>query len=304
MPNDPPLPRVLLADDSAVSRALLRAQLNARGYQVIDAAGGREALAAARELDPDVVLLDLELPGEDGFAILEQFKVDSQLAHIPVVVISRRSATEDAVRGLERGAHDYLRKPVEPAELVARVHAAARAKALHDGMRRANAELARTALTDSLTGLANRPMVAAELQRLAARAERHGLVFGVLLLDVDGFRAVNDRHGHGVGDEAIRAMSERLRSVTRAEDVLGRWGGEEFVVLVNDAGPEETRTQAERLCQAVREAPLLVEDVSIPLTVSGGWVVWRAGATPDDLLRRAGEALHRAKASGGDRAAG
>src|SRR5687767_9920589 len=136
--------RVLVADDSRVARALMASHLRAQGCVVVEATDGEEALAMAREWSADVVLLDTELPGWDGLDVLDRFKSDPSLAHLPVVFVSHRTSTEDVVEGLKRGAHDYLRKPLDPAELVARVHAAAREKALQDGLRSSNQELTRT----------------------------------------------------------------------------------------------------------------------------------------------------------------
>src|SRR3954447_18412754 len=167
-------PVILVAEDSLVVRALLRAQLRERGYAVVEAADGEQALSRVRESPPDVILLDVEMPRMDGFQVLAELKADPGLGLIPVIFVSGRTTADDAVRGLGLGAHDYLRKPFEAAELAARVHAAVRTKTLTDELRAVNLELTRQATTDALTGLPNRRHLDDQLEALVSRSARHG----------------------------------------------------------------------------------------------------------------------------------
>ena len=294
---------VLVAEDSLTVRALLRAQLRQRGYSVVEAADGEQALARARDARPDVVLLDVDMPKRDGFDVLAEMKADPLLAGVPVVFITGRTTAEDAVRGLDLGAHDYLRKPFEAAELTARVHAALRTKRLQDELRDLNGELARLAHTDNLTGLANRRYLDEELTRLTARSNRHGGPLSILLIDGDHFKRVNDAHGHQVGDEALIALAARLAERLRAEDVIGRWGGEEFMVMLPDIERRGAETVAEALRRHVSDRPLETSAGPIPLTISIGWAFKGSEDTADDLLRRADSALYEAKSGGRDRIA-
>jgi PleD family two-component response regulator len=209
-------PSVLVAEDSLVIRAVLVEQLQSRGYRVIEAGDGEQALAACRREQPDVVLLDVEMPHLDGHGVLAQIKADPRLADIPVVFVTSRVTTEDVVDGLRLGAHDYLRKPFEPSELLARVHAAVRNKALQDELRLRNAELELASRTDALTGLRNRRHLEEQLQRLAATGDP----LSVLLCDTDRFKQVN---GHprprrrrpgpaGGGDPPRRGRPPRRRA--------------------------------------------------------------------------------------------
>jgi two-component system, cell cycle response regulator len=213
-------PAVLVAEDSLVIRAVLVEQLQSRGYRVIEAGDGEQALAACRREQPDVVLLDVEMPHLDGHGVLAQIKADPRLADIPVVFVTSRVTTEDVVDGLRLGAHDYLRKPFEPSELLARVHAAVRNKALQDELRLRNAELELASRTDALTGLRNRRHLEEQLQRLAATGDP----LSVLLCDIDRFKQVNDTRGHAAGDQVLRVVATRLGEVARPGDVPGRWG--------------------------------------------------------------------------------
>ena len=292
---------VLVAEDSLVVRALLRAQLREQGYLVIEAGDGEQALTRAREARPDVVLLDVDMPLRNGFDVLSEIKGDPRLADIPVVFITGRTTAEDAVKGLDLGAHDYLRKPFEAAELAARVHAAVRTKRLQDELRGLNEELVRLATTDGLTKLPNRRSLDEELTRLNARSDRHDRPLAVLLMDVDHFKRINDEHGHQTGDAVLVELSRRFRERLRAEDVAGRWGGEEFMVLAPDVDADGAGALAEALRARVGETPLMTPAGPIVFTVSVGWTFRAPGDTPAGLVRRADAALYAAKAAGRDR---
>jgi diguanylate cyclase (GGDEF)-like protein len=289
---------VLVAEDSVPVRALLCAQLHERGYDVIEAADGEQALSRARDAHPDIVLLDIDMPRRDGYEVLAELKADPDLAALPVVFITGRTDAEDAVRGLDMGAHDYLRKPFEAEELGARVQAAMRTKRLQDDLRTLSGELARIANTDNLTGLANRRYLDEELSRLIARSERHGLPLSVLILDADRFKDVNDRHGHQAGDEALVALAARLSERLRAEDIVGRWGGEEFMVLAPDVDHGGAGTLAEALRARVAGRPIETSSGPLPVTVSVGWAFRRPGESAADLLERADVGLYAAKRGG------
>jgi len=220
--------KVLIAEDSLVIRAVLREDLEAQGYTVVEAADGEEALTASRVERPDVVLLDIEMPGLDGYQVLAALKADEALAEIPVVFLTGRTNTEDIVEGLRLGAHDYLKKPFEASELIARVAAAARVKMLQDELHARNVELDLVSRVDMLTQLHNRRHVEERLHELSAWSRRNGQVLSVLMLDIDHFKLVNDTVGHAGGDDVLREFAARLRRELRTEDVCGRWGGEEF----------------------------------------------------------------------------
>jgi diguanylate cyclase (GGDEF)-like protein len=289
-------PAVVVAEDSLVIRTVLVEQLQSRGYRVIEAVDGEQALAACHRERPDVVLLDVEMPQLDGHAVLAGIKADPRLADIPVVFVTSRVTTEDVVEGLRLGAHDYLRKPFEPSELLARVHAAVRIKALQDELRQRNAELERASRTDALTGLPNRRHLEDQLQRLAAEAPP----LSVLLLDIDRFKLVNDTRGHAAGDEVLRVVAGRLREAARPGDLPGRWGGEEFLVVLPGTGATEAASLGERVRATIAAAPVPLEDAPLPVTASVG-VASGAGDGWEGLVRRADAGLYAAKEGGRDR---
>ena len=293
---------ILVADDSMVVRAVLRRQLETDGHTVVEAVNGEEAIDACREYHPDVILLDVEMPVLDGHATLARLKADPQLKDIPVVFLTGRVDTADVVNGLRLGAHDYLRKPFEANELMARVSAALRTKWLQDELRTRNAELDRVSRIDMLTNIYNRRHLDEHLRQVISAARRHDRTVGVLIVDIDHFKEVNDEHGHLAGDAVLREVAARLQQAMRTEDALGRWGGEEFLAVLTDTPPEGVRVMAERLRQVVAAAPFTLDDGSqIRVTVSVGHTNGREDA--EVLVHRADDALYVAKAEGRNRVA-
>ena len=290
--------RVLVVAGTRVARAHVGGHLRPRGFTVVEAADAVGALRAATEAPLDAILLDADHSEEDGLALLDELQENHAFQHVPVVFVSHRTGSDEVADGLRRGAHDYLRKPVEPAELVARVMAAVRMKALQDRLRAINDELRLTALTDSLTGLPNRRMAAEHLDRLLARARRHDRPFALVLADIDHFKAVNDAHGHGVGDLTLVAVARRLGNVCRRGDLLARWGGEELIVLSEQESAHGAASLAARLCDCLAAEPVQAGDLFLPVTISVGWSAWRPGDEADALLGRADRALYAAKAAG------
>lgn len=300
-------PTVLVADDSATVRAVVAAELEAGGYRVLQAADGRAALAAVGAEPVDVVLLDVEMPEMDGWAVVQELKADPATKGIAVVFLTGRSATADAVQALELGAHDFVRKPPQPAELLARVAAAVRTKQAQDALRSRADRLDVQGRTDGLTGVRNRRHAEQHLDaavRMGARDERP---LAVLVLDVDSFKDVNDAHGHAAGDRVLREIADRLRGTVRADDLVARWGGEEFLVVSRAVTPDDAAddagTLAERLRAAVSTPPLRPAPGAPGITVSVGGVggALPEGASAADLLAVADRNLYRAKSAGRDR---
>jgi two-component system cell cycle response regulator len=292
--------RILLADDSSTVRAIARMELEAAGYEVIEAVDGEKALASAIEHQPDVVLLDIEMPVMDGYETVQALKADPVTADIPVVFLTGRVGADDLARALKLGGHDYLRKPPEAAELLARVNAALRVKALQDELRKRAEDLDRVSRTDHLTGLYNRRHMEEQLRMFGAGAKRHGCPLAVLIVDVDHFKTVNDTLGHQAGDEVLVAVCHRLRNALRAEDILGRWGGEEFLLVLPHTGTDAARVLAERLRAAVSATPIVVERGSLTVTISvGGAAAEETGH--HELLQLADHELYAAKDDGRDR---
>jgi two-component system cell cycle response regulator len=291
---------VLIADDSLVIRAVVRSDLEDEGYRVIEAVDGLSALEQCRQEPPDVVLLDIEMPGLDGYQVLAALKSDTGLKNIPVVFLTSRSGMDDVVAGLRGGAHDYLKKPFEPAELLARVGSAIHVKKLQDQLQQRNAELDRISRTDKLTGLFNRRHLDEELARRNNDALRHGEDICVLLLDVDHFKHINDTYGHPAGDLVLRAFAERISVGLRAGDIAGRWGGEEFLIILPRTDLDGALEVAERIRSATAAAPLTAAGQDIDVRVSGGCAIGPGGSA-DAVIHLADQCLYEAKHAGRNR---
>jgi diguanylate cyclase (GGDEF)-like protein len=292
------MPVVLVGDNSPVVREVLRWHLESHAFKVVEAADGLETIALAQQVRPSVILLSVELPTLDGYQTLARLKADADLRDTPVVFITAHTDTGDVVEGLRLGAHDYLRKPFEPAEVIARVSAAVRVRELQDDLRQRNAELDRISRSDPLTGLANRRHLDERLAAHAASAERHHHQLAVAIVDIDSFKGVNDTFGHSAGDAVLREVARRIAVSARIEDVVGRWGGEEFIVILPHCDLDGAVVVSERVRQAVSATPIRFEDgVAIPVTVSIGCT---GGADPR-LVERADAALYAAKKAGRNR---
>ena len=295
---------VLVADDSPTVRALVRFELEAAGYAVVEASDGQEAITLASAGGIDVVLLDVEMPVLDGFGAITALKGNLVTAELPVVFLTGRSEGGDVVEALRLGAQDYLCKPPVTSELLARVGAAVQVSGLRAELRRRTEELDRVSRTDHLTGLFNRRHLDEQLHPMLSSARRHGNPLTVLILDVDHFKRVNDTAGHPAGDLVLQQVARRVAGAVRDEDVVGRWGGEEFLVLAPHTDLLGGQTLAERLRLSVAASPVVTPTATFDVTVSvGGATVGERGAAGTDgaLLQLADANLYAAKAGGRNR---
>ncbi len=290
---------ILIADDSLLIRAVVRSKLEEEGYLVIEAEDGFSAVEQCRAQRPDVVLLEIVMPGLDGHQVLAELKGDADLENIPVVFLTSRTGMDDILAGLRGGAHDYLKKPFEPAELLARVGSAVHVKQLQDQLLERNTELDRTSRTDALTGLYNRRHLDDELRRQGSTAQRHDEQLSLILFDIDHFKHVNDTYGHPTGDLVLQEFARRLTRELRAADVAGRWGGEEFLLILPRTDLGGAMEVAERIRIATAAHPISAAGHEVSVTVSAGVAV--GPAEPDELVRRVDTALYRAKATGRNR---
>jgi two-component system cell cycle response regulator len=295
-----PEARILVAEDSALLRRVIGDVLREQGWLVLEAADGASALHMARTEDPSVLLMAREMEGLDGLAVLDALRADPHTEDMPVVFVTGHTDATDLALGLARGAHDYVRKPVDPVELVARIGTALRLRALHDELARRMVELEQLARTDVLTGLANRRHADDVLRATIAAARRHGRTLSAVVVDVDNFKAVNDVHGHAAGDAVLREIARRLAAGLREEDTAARWGGEEFLLLLPDS--PDAGGVCERLRASVAERPVNVHGLlELPVSASFGWAPWTGEETGEALIGRADVALYAAKAAGRDR---
>ena len=281
------LPLILVADDDEDIRFLVRVVLERGGYRVIAAPDGESALRLAEEQAPDLVLLDVSMPVMGGHELCQAITAGNS-SPPPVIFLSAHATPEDRVRGLEVGAIDYIVKPFDRGELLARVSSAVRT-------RNRMTELAQNAAVDHLTGAMNRSQLDSQLTAAVARALRSGGNLGLVLVDIDHFKSINDHHGHSTGDSVLRVVAVRLMSVIRAGDALFRYGGDEFCFLLEGTDDRGASALAHRAVEAISSQQIMDIDV----TASAGAANWSPLlARQLELLNAADAALYEAKRGG------
>lgn len=304
-PEQGPLkPRILLADDDRVGRRILERLFASRGYDVVVAADGAEAWRILEADDaPRMAILDWSMPGLDGVDVCRRVRARGDRPYTYLLLLTGKHASTDLVEALDAGADDFISKPFSVDELVARVRAGQRVLDLQSALLDAQERMRVLATHDALTGEWNRGAILGMLEYELARARREGTSVAVVLADIDRFKLVNDTHGHDAGDAVIRHTVARMKSSIRTTDRIGRYGGEEMLVVLPDCPPGDLRTVAERARAAVPDAVVLHGGSALSVTISLGAAAsgHRAGVTAASLVTEADRALYRAKNGGRNR---
>jgi two-component system cell cycle response regulator len=285
--------KLLIIDDSEIIHSLVKARLQGESVEIHSALHGQEGLERALALRPDLILLDVEMPAPNGFEVCRLLKAQAETSDIPVIFLTSETSTEQKIRGLDLGAIDYVTKPFEPAELRARVRASLRTKYLID-------LLARKAMIDALTGLWNRNYFDQQLVTQTAASTRHARPLTCIMIDLDRFKSINDRYGHSFGDDVLRRVGHLLAEDARQEDIICRYGGEEFVCLVPDTPSPGGTTFAERLRLSIDQTVLNYRTGPVRISASFGVAQYIPGET-SLFIERADQALYRAKHAGRNR---
>ena len=287
---------VLVVDDVPSNLDVLVSHLEQENVELVVALSGEEGLALARETHPDLILLDIMMPGIDGYETCRRLKQDPDTADIPVVFLSARNDEVDIEKGLSLGAVDYINKPFSMPILRARLRN-------HLALKYKNDMLTEMACTDALTGVANRRHFDLILEREWARRQREPRPFSIVMIDVDHFKTFNDDYGHGEGDRCLRLVARTLVEVLhRPADLLARYGGEEFIALLPETEHDDALTLAEHMRQSVfdlgvpHQQSSCAGQVSISLGISSADA--DQGISLEELLKQADDALYRAKRSG------
>ena len=292
--------RVLIAEDDPMFRKILTVWLGRWGYRVMVAEDGTAAWNLLQQDDaPELLILDWVMPGIDGPELCRRIRITSCMPYQYILLVTARNESQDVVNGLEAGADDYLTKPFDQNELRARLRVGNRILALQADLIESREKLRFQATHDGLTGLWNRSSVLDMLHREMDRANRNEGFTGVLMLDLDHFKRVNDKYGHQAGDAVLKSAADRIAEMVRPYDIVGRYGGEEFLVVLPNCDIEQSRQTAERICAAVGDVPILLGNREIRVTVSIGVTACAANTFQENqLLAIADIALYKAKDAG------
>jgi two-component system cell cycle response regulator len=294
---------VLAVDDSAIYRKLVEHSLSRKRYSILFAKDGREALDLFAEHQPAVVITDWDMPDIGGLELCRRIRRDFQGSHCHVILLTGNTDKAQVVEGLAAGADDYLTKPFDSGELVARVEVGRRIVELHREIQAKNRLLEEMALTDSLTGLPNRRAVDVWASRQLSAAARHDFPFWVVMTDLDLFKKVNDTYGHDAGDKVLKTFADILREHTRQSDICARLGGEEFLLMMTHADKEAVKTAVGRIRNSFEKTSITFGDSTITATASFGIAGFRGTKPPDwnTLVTCADTALYEAKHHGRNR---
>jgi two-component system cell cycle response regulator len=295
--------RVLIADDNLEATETLALMLRGWGYEPLIARDGNVALSVLRGPDaPPLAILDCIMPGMNGDAVCKEIRKDHGAPYTYIILISGRCGKQEMFDGLKDGADDYLTKPLDPDELCARLTTANRILRLQEQHLASQRLLREQASRDPLTGLWNRVSILEILDGELPRSQRDQRPVAIIMVDVDNLKPINDAHGHLAGDEVLRQTARRLLAGLRPYDTVGRYGGDEFLVVLTGCGEATALQLAERLRRFVEREPVVDEGKSISVTLSLGVAVWDGTMTAQQFLRHADGALYSAKVAGRNRA--
>lgn len=295
--------KILIIDDSRVIIHVAQDFLNRNSHEVLAAQDGPQGLALARSHHPDLILLDLVLPQMDGYEVCQKLKEDRETSQIPVIMLTSKTEPGDKVRGLQMGAVDYVTKPFDEAELLARVNIHLRLRELYEALEEKNRQLQELANRDGLTGLYNHRYFHEQLNHDFLRAKRYYESLSCVLFDIDFFKRCNDTYGHKIGDYVLKTVGGLIQGVIRDSDMAARYGGEEFAVILYHTAMDGARQAAERIRLIVKDCEFHKEDQLFHISISAGVSsVPHINITdPTKMIECADQALYVAKQQGRDR---
>lgn len=300
--------KILVVDDVPVNIKLQRTYLTAVGYEVVAAKDGVEALEQVKVEQPDLILLDVMMPKMNGFQVCQKLKNSDDTRFIPIIMVTALNELEDKIKGIEAGADDFICKPYNKLELLARVKSLLRIKHLHDQLEEklkelevAHDQLRQLAITDGLTGLYNFRYFKEQLTQELNRARRHKAKVSVAIMDIDYFKHYNDTHGHPAGNVVLTIIAELLKNNIRNVDVAARYGGEEFSLILAESEKSVAANIAHKIKKLVEDYPFQYQETqpNKNLTISMGVATFPDdGFDPDELVKCADQRLYRAKQNG------
>jgi len=294
--------KVLIIDDEQANIRLLEAILKPAAYNTISVDNGMEGIELAQTETPDIILLDIMMPDLDGYQVTTKLKADPLTRNIPIVLITALESVDDKIRGIESGADDFLSKPVNSCELLARMRAVRQRMEIQLQMENRVREATLQAITDPLTGLYNRQYMKHDMERHMLRARRYEQPMSLFFIDVDNFKHINDTHGHASGDNVLKQLSRCFKGSLRGSDMIARYGGDEFIAILPGTNHEAAMCVAEKLRLEVTK---LNFDMSggCKVTISIGLTEMGQDEDFKKMIERADMALYQAKSAGRNRVA-
>lgn len=295
--------KILIIDDSRLITQFGKSILTGKGHEVLTADSGELGLEMALRDQPDLVLLDVILPGMDGYQICRKLKTTAQSQDIPVIMLTSKAEPADKIKGLELGAVDYVTKPFDAGELIARVNTHLRMKELYEALQEKNRQLQEMVNRDGLTDLFNHRFFHEHLTREMDRVLRYGGVISCVIIDIDFFKKVNDTYGHQAGDLILKDVAGILQKGIRESDLAARYGGEEFALILLQTEPQTAILISERIRSQIAARPFLPVEPALHITASFGIASFPSPGiqAERDLVEAADQALYQAKKGGRNR---
>lgn len=287
---------ILIVDDTLKNLQLLGNVLRKENYKICIATNGLQAIALAMENQPDLILLDVMMPELDGFETCKKLKQLEKTREIPIIFLTAKNEMEDIIKGFQVGAVDYILKPFNIFELKARVKTHVELKISKDLLREANAILQKLAVTDGLTGLLNHRAITDLLAKVFEESNRYNQVFSIAMVDIDNFKKINDEFGHPFGDEVLIKVASVIEGNLRKTDSVGRYGGEEFLIIFKHARLDDASKSMERVREKIEN--LKWQNENIKVTISAGLCEKQPNDNVSTIVARADELLYKAKKAG------
>ena len=290
---------ILVVDDTSKNLQLVIEILDEAGYVTTFAVNGKQALQRVPVTKPDLILLDIMMPEMNGIEVCRTLKDDENYQNIPIIFLTAMGEQSTLIQAFEEGAVDYITKPFKKYELLARVKTHLELKQTRDKLFAAYLRLEQLVLTDPLTGVPNRRYLLQAGEQEFSRTRRYQRPLSIMMIDIDYFRNINNDYGHDVGDKALKLVATTIQQCLRSIDGFGRFGGEEFVVLLPETKIKDALFVAERIRQSVAQIPIELESIPRQITVSIGVAEFiNEDQSLEHLLKRADKALFKAKAQG------
>jgi diguanylate cyclase (GGDEF)-like protein len=286
---------ILVVDDNPLNIRLMNSILEDEGYEVASVHNGSDVFEKALQFKPEVILLDIMMPGLDGFEVCKLLKSNFETKDIPVIMVTAKTETNDIKKALDLGAHDYVKKPFDENEVLARVQSALRLKEYQD-------KLKDMAMKDGLTGLYNHALLIDLFEKEYTKCLRDNKGITFVMLDIDYFKKVNDTYGHSVGDIVLKEVSDILNSSVRSCDIVGRYGGEEFGIVLLSYDKDEVQEICERIRTNIENVSFEIGAETIKVTISlGAYISTNNNIPTNEIIKRADEALYYSKKNGRNR---